>query len=207
MLTIIVGSPGETDEDVRATLDLVYEMERRKLFGFLVPSVYTPLEGTRMQGDHGVTSSRGLSTLQWQLIMACWRQNLRPGLRAWWSPSVFKLGGVFLWLTRLRKTNGPNFTWPLLMFSGVPKSLTVRLGRLHRRRPLQLKTRAELLRSINPRYWPFLRADNGDLPTLDSGRPVALDERPECVIPLLTRMTEDSGSPISDERQSRSTAS
>ena len=36
-MTLIVGSPGETDEDVPATLDLVYEMERRGLFAFLDP--------------------------------------------------------------------------------------------------------------------------------------------------------------------------
>ena len=57
-----------------------------------------------------MTESRGLSALQWQLIMSCWRQNLRPGLRAWWGPTVFKLGALLFWLARLRKTNGPNFT-------------------------------------------------------------------------------------------------
>src|SRR4030095_8178135 len=103
------------------------------------------------------------SPVQWQLIMACWRQNLRPGLRAWWGPGIFKLGAFLLWLTRLRKTNGPNFTWPLLMFSGMPRWITVKLGNLHRGRPLPIKTRAELLRSINPRYWQYLRAVNGDI--------------------------------------------
>jgi radical SAM superfamily enzyme YgiQ (UPF0313 family) len=169
MLTIMIGSPGETDDDVRETLDLVYEMERRGLFGFLVPSVYTPLGRTRMENDRGVTTSRSLSALQWQLIMACWRQNLRPGLRAWWGPSVFRIGALLLWLTRLRKTNGSNFTWPLLMFAGVlPRDVTLRVGRLHRGRPLTPKTRAELLRSINPRYWQFLRADTGDVPRAES---------------------------------------
>src|ERR1700752_1038555 len=32
--TLIVGNPGETDEDVRATIDLIYEVERRGLFAF-----------------------------------------------------------------------------------------------------------------------------------------------------------------------------
>ena len=34
-MTLIVGNPDETDEDIMATLDLVYEMERRGLFAFL----------------------------------------------------------------------------------------------------------------------------------------------------------------------------
>ena len=61
MLTLMVGNPGETDEDVQATLDLIYEMERRGLFGFLVPSVFTPLEGTRMEHGKGVTETRNLT--------------------------------------------------------------------------------------------------------------------------------------------------
>src|SRR5678815_1615206 len=42
-MTLIVGSPDETDEDVRATLDLIYEVERRGLFAFFIPSIFTPL--------------------------------------------------------------------------------------------------------------------------------------------------------------------
>jgi hypothetical protein len=34
MMTLMVGNPGETDQDVQETLDLVYEMERRGLFAF-----------------------------------------------------------------------------------------------------------------------------------------------------------------------------
>ena len=37
VMTLIVGNPGETDDDVRATLDLIYEVERRGLFAFLHP--------------------------------------------------------------------------------------------------------------------------------------------------------------------------
>ena len=110
MLTLMVGNPGETDDDVKATLDLIYEMERRGLFGFLVPSVFTPLEGTRMEHDIGVTETKNLTPLQWQLILRCWKMNMRPGLYSWWGPLSFKIGGVALWATRLRKTNGPNFT-------------------------------------------------------------------------------------------------
>ena len=39
------------------------------------------------------------------------------------------------------------------------------MGKLHEGRPLQIKTRAELLAAIRPNYWKFLREDNGDIPT------------------------------------------
>ena len=48
-ITLIIGSPGETDDDTRATLDLIYEVERRGLFAFFIPSVFTPLHDTRLE--------------------------------------------------------------------------------------------------------------------------------------------------------------
>ena len=169
MLTLMVGNPGETDEDVMATLDLVYEMERRGLFGFLVPSVFTPLEGTRMEYDTGVTETKNLTRLQWQLILRCWKMNMRPGLYSWWGPLSFKIGGVGIWAARLRKTNGPNFTWPMMMFcSALPESLLYSAGKLYKGQPIKVKTRAELLASIKPNYWKYLREDAGDMPRAES---------------------------------------
>ncbi len=166
MLTLMVGNPGETDEDVTATLDLMFEMERRGLFAFLVPSVFTPLEGTRMEHDQGVTETKNLSRLQWQLILKCWKMNLRPGLYSWWGPMAFRLGGLLVWLMRLRKTNGPHFTWPMMMFcSAIPEKWMVRMGKLYEGTPLKVKTRAQLLTSIRPNYWKHLPKDAGDLPS------------------------------------------
>jgi radical SAM superfamily enzyme YgiQ (UPF0313 family) len=165
MLTLMVGNPDETDEDVEATLDLVYEMERRGLFGFLVPSVFTPLEGTRMEDGKGVTETKNLTRLQWQLILRCWKMNMRPGLYSWWGPTSFKIGGVSLWALKLRKTNGPNFTWPMMMFcSALPENMLYAMGKLYKGKPIEIKTRAELLASIKPSYWKHLREDAGDLP-------------------------------------------
>lgn len=165
MLTLMVGNPGETDQDVQATLDLIYEMERRSLFGFLVPSVFTPLEGTRMESDKGVSRTQDLSPLQWQLIMQCWKMNLRPGLQSWWGPLSYRVGGMILWATRLRRTNGPNFTWPMINFCGaLPQGWLKRTGRIYGGTPLKIKTRAELLASVRPNYWKYFREDAGDLP-------------------------------------------
>jgi hypothetical protein len=45
--------PGETDDDTRATLDLIYEVERRGLFAFFIPSIFTPLHDTRIEKANG----------------------------------------------------------------------------------------------------------------------------------------------------------
>ena len=165
MMTLIVGSPGETDEDVMATLDLVYEMERRGLFAFLIPSIFTPLHDTRMERQKGVTQTRNLSRLQWQLMMKCWKMNLRPGQYSWWGPVAWRFGALVMWLYKLRRLNGPNFTWPLFMFAGaVPGKWMERLGKIYIGKPLKTKTRKELIASVKPHYWQYFRADNGDLP-------------------------------------------
>jgi len=164
-MTLIVGNPGETDEDVMDTLDLIYEMERRGLFAFLIPSIFTPLHDTRMAKAIGVTQTKQLTPLQWQLMMKCWKMNLRPGLYSWWGPTAWRVGSIGMWLYKLRRLNGPNFTWPLWMFSGAisEKNLN-RMGKIYMGKPLKIKTRKELIATLRPHDWQFLRADNGDLP-------------------------------------------
>jgi radical SAM superfamily enzyme YgiQ (UPF0313 family) len=165
VMTLIIGNPGETDEDVEATLDLVYEMERRGLFAFLVPSIFTPLHDTRMEKKQGVTETRQLTPRQWQLMMKCWKLNLRPGQYSWWGPTAWRLGALGMWLWKLRRINGANFTWPLLMFaSALPETVMGRMGKIYVGRPLRTKTRRELLSTVKPQQQQHLRADNGDLP-------------------------------------------
>ena len=177
MMTLIVGNPGETDQDVQETLDLVYEMERRGLFAFLIPSIFTPLHDTRMEHQTGVTHTRQLSPLQWQLLMKCWKHNLRPGQYSWWGPIAWRVGSLFMWLYRLRKLNGPNFTWPLMMFAGlVPERILQGMGKIHAGKPVVSKSRRELIASLRPNHLKHLRADNGDMPE-NSGR--CVEGRPD----------------------------
>ncbi|MCI0486320.1 MAG: B12-binding domain-containing radical SAM protein [Blastocatellia bacterium] len=165
VMTLIVGSPDEADDDVRDTLDLVYEMERRKLFAFLVPSVFTPLHDTRMEHKEGVTETRQLSPLQWQLMMKCWKLNLRPGQYSWWGPTAWRAGSIGMWLYKLRRINGPNFTWPLWMFSSaISEKNLARMGKIYIGKPLVTKTRKELIASLKPHHLQYLREDCGDLP-------------------------------------------
>jgi hypothetical protein len=164
-MTLIVGNPGETDEDNMATLDLIYEVERRGLFAFFIPSIFTPLHDTRMEAKKGVTETKQLTPLQWHLMMKCWKMNLRPGQMSWWGPMAWRVGAIGLWAYKLRKLNGPGFTWPMFNFaSALPEDLMGRMGKIYTGKPIKIKTRAELLQTVRPHQWRFLRDDNGDVP-------------------------------------------
>lgn len=164
-MTLIVGNPDETDEDNMATLDLIYEMERRGLFAFLIPSIFTPLHDTRMEMEKGVTQTKQLTSLQWQLMMKCWKMNLRPGQYSWWGPTAWRLGSIGMWMYKLRKLNGPNFTYPLLMFSGaISEKRLEKMGKIYIGKPIKTKNRKELLASLKPKMRQYLRPDTGDMP-------------------------------------------
>ncbi|HEU0138054.1 MAG TPA: radical SAM protein [Bryobacteraceae bacterium] len=165
VMTLMIGNPGETDADCMATLDLLYEVERRGLFAFFVPSIFTPLHDTRFAAKKGVVESREMSALQWQLMMKCWKMSMKPALHSWWGPMAWRIGALGIWAWKLRKLNGPNFTWPLFLFAGaLPENLMARMGKIYRGRPLEIKSRKELLATIKPQHWKYLRKDNGDLP-------------------------------------------
>jgi hypothetical protein len=66
---------------------------------------------------------------------------------------------------RLRKMNGPGFTWPLFMFaSALPEKVMARAGKIYMGRPLRIKSRKELLETVKPSMRRFLRTDTGDMP-------------------------------------------
>ena len=61
--------------------------------------------------------------------------------------------------------NGPNFTWPLMLFaSALPEWLMAKMGKIYSGKPLAVKSRKELLATIKQPHWRYLRPDNGDLP-------------------------------------------
>jgi radical SAM superfamily enzyme YgiQ (UPF0313 family) len=169
--TLIVGSPGETDEDSMATLDLLYEVERRGLHCMWVPSIFTPLVRTRMEDGEGVRETRQLSKLQWQVIMKAWSVASRLGLQTTWGKLSFGMGALLLWAGRLRRVNGPHFTWPLVQFSGiVPERWLERAGTIHGGRPLPRRTRDDLMATIRPEWRETIDAAR-------AGRPVPRPRR------------------------------
>jgi hypothetical protein len=62
-----------------------------------------------MAKKKGVCKTREL-TPQWQLMMKCWKMNLRPGQASWWGPTAWRVGAIALWAWKLRTLTGPGFT-------------------------------------------------------------------------------------------------
>jgi len=52
---------------------LIYEVERRGLSAFFIPSIFTPLHDTRMVHETGATRTRDLRPLPVQIMMKCGR--------------------------------------------------------------------------------------------------------------------------------------
>jgi hypothetical protein len=51
------------------------------------------------------------------------------------------------------------------MFSGaISEKNLQRMGRIYQGKPLKIKTRKELIASLKPKDWQYLRVDNGDMP-------------------------------------------
>jgi hypothetical protein len=104
-----------------------------------------------MEHGEGVRETQHLSTLQWQVIMKAWAVASRIGLQSTWGKLSFGAGALILWAARLRRVNGPNFTWPLVQFSGaVPERWLERTGRIYAGQPLPPVTREDLLATVRP---------------------------------------------------------
>jgi radical SAM superfamily enzyme YgiQ (UPF0313 family) len=161
--TLIIGSPDESDDDARATLDLIYEAERRGLHCMWVPSIFTPLVRTRMADGEGVRETQHLTKLQWQVIMKAWQVASRIGLQSTWGKVSFGVGALVTWAVRLRRVNGPNFTWPLMQFAGVvPEAWLERTGKVYRGRELPRRSREELLAGIRPDWKAAIARARGE---------------------------------------------
>ncbi len=113
--TFIVGLPGETDDDIRQSLDLLHRLRRNKIV--YVPSIFTPLEDTRMADGHGL-QPRELTKLQWEFILTAWRQSLDFSVVRKRSNLAWKLGMRAFYYTRGRWLHGPQFKYPAFRFAG-----------------------------------------------------------------------------------------
>jgi radical SAM superfamily enzyme YgiQ (UPF0313 family) len=113
--TFIVGLPGETDDDIKQSLDLLHRLRKNKII--YVPSIFTPLEDTRMADGHGL-KPRELTQLQWEFILTAWSRSLNFSVVRKRSNLAWKLGMRAFYYTRGRWIHGPQFKYPAFRFAG-----------------------------------------------------------------------------------------
>lgn len=132
--TVIVGLPGETDADVTETLDLLHGLKGARLC--LVPTLFVPLEDTRLSGRRGAQLPR-LTERQWEVFFTCWRYSLdffRPG-----RTGIFRVGAPLYYYLRGRHLFGSAMKYPLLRLGHLPERLLSRRLYLDLRRPPSLQ--------------------------------------------------------------------
>jgi radical SAM superfamily enzyme YgiQ (UPF0313 family) len=99
MATVIIGLPGETDEDVKHTANLLEDIDNNDLRTFLVPLIFVPL-GTCSLREIALKTFSDLSESQVDVFARAWEHNIKvwgpdffgsPPYTSYWAKSVFKL--------------------------------------------------------------------------------------------------------------------
>jgi len=80
LATWIVGLPGEKEEDILASLELVDDLKGTK--GFFVPLFFVPLGECALKEQKAADSST-VSELPWEFFAACWEYNFSVWREPW----------------------------------------------------------------------------------------------------------------------------
>lgn len=117
LCTIMTGQPDETEDDVRATLDLIDDLRNHNAKMFYTPVLFIPLKEAIL-GDQRRTNLKNLTELQWEVISRCWRNNID-----FWSPDLkWLLNPIFFfshWFYA-RWKHGKKATVPMMHLAGFP---------------------------------------------------------------------------------------
>ncbi len=79
--TIIMGLPGEDQEDIQITIDLIKSLKAYQ--SIVVPLLFTPMETTRLEYAQPFLK-KDLTPKHYELLTACWDHNLD------WFPALWK---------------------------------------------------------------------------------------------------------------------
>ena len=117
LCTIMTGQPDETEEDVRATLDLIDDLRNHNVKMFYTPVLFIPLKEA-MLGNQRRTNLKNLTELQWEVISRCWRNNID-----FWAPERKWLLNPMFFFTHwfyARWKHGKKATIPMMHLAGFP---------------------------------------------------------------------------------------
>ncbi|MEM2636984.1 MAG: radical SAM protein [Candidatus Korarchaeota archaeon] len=121
--TIIVGMPGENEDDVLKTLELIDRL--RKYVIFFVPLLFTPLHECVLRNERRA-DLRKFSESQWEVFNRAWNHNIHTWREDWLGPlqnNIFinafrKIGGAFAWWLYYRWGARKNIKKLLLSVTG-----------------------------------------------------------------------------------------
>ncbi len=116
--TFILGLPGETDQDTKESLDLLFALKDAKWC--VIPTLFVPFEETRLGQKEGASIFH-LTDLQWEFFFTCWRYNIdffrREPLVQW----KFNLGIPLYYYMMGRKMFGEAMKYPLYRLAHFPE--------------------------------------------------------------------------------------
>jgi radical SAM superfamily enzyme YgiQ (UPF0313 family) len=115
--TFIIGLPGETDEDTKKSLDLIYDLRDAK--GTFVPTFFVPLEDTRMAKKDSAKLIE-MTDLQWEFFFTCWKYNLEFWYGGSRANAKFSLGVPLYYKMLGKRLFGNGIKYPLYRFAGLP---------------------------------------------------------------------------------------
>ena len=123
LCTIMTGQPDESEDDVRATLDLIDGLRAQNAKMFYTPVLFIPLEDAILHNAKR-SSLESLTELQWEVVTKCWRNNID-----FWQPEKAWLYGSMFFLSHwfyARWVHGKKATRPMMHLAGLPDdSLTL----------------------------------------------------------------------------------
>jgi radical SAM superfamily enzyme YgiQ (UPF0313 family) len=114
--TFIIGLPGETHQDTKESLDLLFDLRDAK--GMFVPTWFVPLENTRMQKKESAKLIE-MTDLQWEFFFTCWKYN-REFYGSAHSNYKWSLGVPLYYKMLGKKLFGDGIKYPLWRFAGWP---------------------------------------------------------------------------------------
>jgi radical SAM superfamily enzyme YgiQ (UPF0313 family) len=117
LCTLMTGQPDETEDDVRATLDLIDDLRNHNAKMFYTPVLFIPLKEAIL-GNQRRTNLNNLSELQWEVISRCWRNNID-----FWSPDKKWILNPAFFISHwfyARWKHGKKATIPMMHLAGFP---------------------------------------------------------------------------------------
>ncbi len=120
MATFILGLPGETPEDTKESLELLFALKGAKWA--VIPTLFVPLEDTRLE-QRASARIVELTDLQWEFFFTCWRYNLdffRHNASVQWR---FMAGIPLYYYLLGRRLFGQAMKYPLFRLGHFPEWL------------------------------------------------------------------------------------